>query len=132
MPGPTLFDDILTADTESGSVVVHLCSGAFLKTNCSATEVLRLAQSLGPAEAASRLVIRHGKPVVLVRAVVDRVLGVMSCAVASSTTRARRLTGSHEVLAHTWLALEGRSLGGLPGVPQFKRREHQGGLGGYG
>ena len=130
MPGPTLFDDILTADTESGSVVVHLCSGAFFKTNCSATEVLRLAQSLGPAEAASRLVIRHGKPVVLVRAVVDRVLGVMSRGVASSTTRARRLTGSHEVLAHTWLALEGRSLGGLPGCRSSSDASIKGGSAG--
>ena len=41
-------------------------------------------------------------------------------------------TGSHEVLAHAWLVLEGRSLDGLPGAPLFKRGEHRGRAGGRG
>ena len=35
------------------------------------------------------------------------------------------LTGTHDVLAHAWLVLEGRSLDGLPGAPLFKRGDRR-------
>ena len=35
------------------------------------------------------------------------------------------LTGTHDVLAHAWLVLEGRSLDGLPGAPVFKRGDRR-------
>ncbi|MGO9660513.1 MAG: lasso peptide biosynthesis B2 protein [Acidimicrobiales bacterium] len=104
MAGPHLPDDLLIADNDAGSVVLRPRSGVYFELDRSATEVLRLAQSLGPSGAAVALAARYGQPVALVRADVDRVLGVISSAVVSSTTRARRPTrrGAWSVARGWW------------------------------
>jgi len=85
---------------------LRLRGGVYFELDRSATEVLRLAQSLGPAGAAAALAARHGKPVALVRADVDRVLGVMSRTAASATTRVRRPTRRGTVsVARGWSRL---------------------------
>ena len=47
MSGSHASDDVLIADNESGGVVLRLRGGVYFELDRSATEVLRLTQSLG-------------------------------------------------------------------------------------
>jgi hypothetical protein len=106
MAGPRLLDDILLADNESGSDVLNVRRGVYFELDRSATEVVRLVQSLGPAGAAETLAARYGKPVALVRADVEHVLAVMSGTLASPTSRVRHPTRRGTVsVVRGWLHL---------------------------
>ena len=68
------FDDLLIADKGPGSVAFRVRTGVYFELDRSATEMVRLVQCCGPAEAVEVLATRHSRPTDEIQADVDRML----------------------------------------------------------
>jgi hypothetical protein len=90
--GPRLFDDLLIADKGPGSVALRVRTGVYFDLDRSATEIVRLVQRCGPAEAVEVLAARHGRPTDEIQADVDRVLHTLQHTSLPATTRPRHPT----------------------------------------
>ena len=89
---PRPFDDLLIADNGSGSVALRVRTGVYFDLDRSATEIVRLVQRCGPAEAVEVLAARHGRPTHEIQADVDRVLHTLQHTSLPATTRPRHPT----------------------------------------
>jgi hypothetical protein len=104
-------DDLLIADKGQGSIVLRLRTGVYFELDRSATEIVRLVQRCGPAEAVEVLAARHGRPAAEIEADVDRVLHTLEHTTLPATARPRHPTwrgGAAVVLRWFRLPLSGK------------------------
>lgn len=89
---PRLFDDLLIADKGRGSVALRVRTGVYFELDGSATEIVRLVERCGPAEAVAVLASRHGRPAHEIKADVDRVLHTLEHTSLPAAARPRHPT----------------------------------------